>query len=74
MRTASLGVAYGLWVLGRWLFEAKPVATPLGVVLLALTIVVGVFFLFLGTAAPRKVVATVWRILGKGVFYILLFS
>lgn len=74
LRAASLGVAYGLWVLLRWLHAAKPVDSPLGTCLPMATALVCACFLFLGTVASDRVVTTVWRIMGKGVLYILMFT
>ena len=74
LRTASLGVAYGLWILSRWLYVAKPVDSPFGICLLVATTLGCAFFLYLGTVAPDKVITTVWEIMGKGLLYILMFT
>lgn len=74
LRTASLGVAYGLWALSRWLYVAEPVAPPLGVYLLAVSGVVCAFFIFLGTVALERTVARVWKAIGKALLYVMLFT
>ena len=74
LRTASLAVAYGFWTLSRWLHLAKPVAPPLGIYVLGISALACAFFLFLGTIAPSKTVAKVWKIMGKAVLYILMFT
>ncbi len=74
LQTASLGVAWGLWVLSRWIYEAKPVADFLGICLLVATALACAFFLLLGTVAPNRVVTTVWKKMGKGILYILMFT
>jgi hypothetical protein len=74
LRMASIGVAYGMWSLSQWLATAKPLDTALGVVLLTLSAFLCALFLFLGTIAPSKVVAKVWKIMGKGLMYVMMFT
>ncbi len=74
LQMASLGVAYGLWILTRWLYVAKSVDSPFGIFLLVATTLGCAFFLYLGTVAPDKVITTVWKIMGKGLLNILMFT
>ena len=70
----SLAAAYCLWTLSRWLYTAKPVKAPFHIGLLAVSALLCLCFLVLGTAAPDKVVITVWRAIGKGIALIAMFS
>ena len=74
LQAASLGVGWGLWILLRWLYVSKPVDAYLGICLLVATALACAFFIFLGTVAPDRVVTTVWKKMGKGILYILMFA
>ncbi len=72
LRIASLGASYALWIVSGRLFTAKPADSILDSVLLAITILLCAFFLYVGTFAPDRVVICTWKILGKGILYILM--
>ena len=74
LRMVSLCAAYGLWMLSRWLYTAKPVDAPLGIALLTASALLCAFFLLLGAVAPDRIVTTTWKTMSKGLFYILMFT
>lgn len=74
LRLLSLSVGYGLLLLARWVHAGDRVPGALGTIAMAAAGMVGLCFLLLGALAPDRTVRAVWRAIGKGLVYLVMFS